>query len=88
MHSAYFDVPEFRKLIMQAVSRSDGFAASPAFKTNPDYAQTAQWLAEIEAAPNMAEPVATADSADVDKPSVKDAEAVSGVVASTVKPEP
>lgn len=88
VHSAYFDVPEFRKLIMQAVSRSDGFAASPAFKTNPDYAQTAQWLAEIEAAPNMAEPVATADSADVDKPSVKDAEAVSVVVASTVKAEP
>jgi hypothetical protein len=50
VHSAYFDVPEFRKLVAHAVSKADGFAPSAAFKMDLDFARTAQWLAAIDAA--------------------------------------
>jgi hypothetical protein len=56
VHSSYFDVQEFRKLIAQAVSRTEGFAPSASFKAEPDYARTAQWLDTIEAGPALAVP--------------------------------
>jgi hypothetical protein len=82
VHAAYFDVAEFRKLIMRAVSRADGFAATAKFKADPDYVKTAQWLAELETAPSSATPV------DPEHPNAKDAAAVSAVIASTVKAKP
>lgn len=82
VHSAYFDVPEFRKLVAQAIGRSQGFAPSATFKSDSDYARTAQWLAEIEGLPGTAAPPAAAPPGDKDKA------AVSAVVASTVKAEP
>ncbi len=44
VHSAYFDVPEFRKLVAQVVSRAEGFAPSPSFRADPDFERTAAWL--------------------------------------------
>jgi hypothetical protein len=82
VHASYFDVPEFRKLIAQAVSRSDGFAASERFKADPDFQRTAQWLAEIEGTPGTAEQPGTSE------PGPGDSKAVSAVVASTVKAQP
>ncbi len=82
VHSAYFDVPEFRKLVAQAISRTDGFAPSAAFQSDPDFARTAQWLAEIEGAPGPGH------DAGEGQPGPHDAAAVSAVVASTVKAEP
>ena len=82
VHASYFDVPEFRKLIAQAVSRAEGFAPSAKFKADPDFQRTAQWLAEIEGTPGTTEVPGSG------KPDSKDAEAVSAVVASTVKAEP
>ena len=55
VHASYFDVPEFRKLIAQAVSRADGFTPSEQFKADPDFQRTAQWLDEIEGTPGTAE---------------------------------
>ena len=55
VHASYFDVPEFRKLIAQAVSRAEGFAPSAKFKADPDFQRTAQWLAEIEGTPGTTE---------------------------------
>jgi len=82
VHSAYFDVPEFRKLIYQALSRAEGVAPSSRFKSDSEYGRTAQWLAEIETAPGTA-----AEPAE-QPPDKKDAAAVSEVVAATVKVEP
>ena len=82
VHASYFDVPEFRKLIAQAVSRADGFAPSGRFMADPDFARTAEWLAEIEATPGS-----TAHT-DAGKAGPQDAAAVSAVVASTVKAQP
>jgi hypothetical protein len=59
VHSSYFDVPEFRKLVALAISRTEGFRPSAAFRSNADFARTAQWLAAIDPAPAPAAPAAT-----------------------------
>lgn len=82
VHAAYFDVPEFRKLVAQALARSEPFAPSAIFRSDPAYAETAQWLAEIEgAAPSGAKPAEKS-------PTEEDTAAVAAAVASTVKAEP
>lgn len=82
VHASYFDVPQFRALLAQALSRIEGLAPSAAFKASPDYARSAQWLAEVEGAPGTTQPVAAAP------PTVEDVGAVATAVASTVKAAP
>ncbi len=82
VHASYFDVPELRKLVAQAVSRTEGFAPSARFRADPDFARTEQWRAAIEKAP-----VPPADATPA-AAGPKEAAAVSAVVASTVKAEP
>ncbi|MGE0769186.1 MAG: hypothetical protein AB7L90_22305 [Hyphomicrobiaceae bacterium] len=82
VHGSYFDVPSFRKLIAQGISRTEGFAPSRSFQADPDYPVTGQWLAEIEGTPGTTPAPADAP------PTIEDAGAVSAVVASTVKREP
>ena len=82
VHGSYFDVPPFRKLVAQAISRADGFAPSRRFQADPDYRTTAQWLAEIEGTPG------TTPTPGEAQPTLEDVGAVSAVVASTVKREP
>ncbi|HVZ05175.1 hypothetical protein [Hyphomicrobium sp.] len=82
VHASYFDVPEFRKLIAQVISRADGFTPSERFLADPDYQKTAEWLAAIEQSPGTAELPSDHD------PTPKDARAVAAVVTSTVKAQP
>ncbi len=82
VHASYFDVPEFRKLVAQAVSRADGFAPSERFLADPDFARTEQWLTAIEQSPG------TTEVPSDKEPTAKDAKAVAAVVTSTVKAEP
>ncbi len=82
VHAAYFDVPQFRKLVVQAVSQADGFAASQAFMADPDFNRTARWLADIGGGLHTPQPP------HASPPDRDDAEAVSAVVASTVKAQP
>jgi hypothetical protein len=51
IHTCYFDVPEFRKLIAQAISSAEGFAATGQFKADPDFQTTVRWLQELEPKP-------------------------------------
>lgn len=48
IHSTYFDVPEFRKLVIYALSRSPGFEPKPEFISDPDYHRAATWFAALE----------------------------------------
>jgi hypothetical protein len=48
IHTCYFDVPEFRKLMAQAISRGEGFAATDRFKADPDFEATSRWLKDVE----------------------------------------
>ncbi|SFV39141.1 hypothetical protein [Hyphomicrobium facile] len=82
VHASYFDVPEFRKLIAQTISRAEGFAPSERFKADPDFERTARWLDEIENAPG------TTDEPADREPGPKDSKAVAAVVGSTVKASP
>ena len=60
VHSSYFDVAEFRKLVAQAISRTDGFRPSAAFQADPDFARTTEWLSTVEAPMPMAAPATSA----------------------------
>lgn len=47
VHTSYFDVHEFRKIIVQAISQSEGFAPTDEFKRDGDFDRTTMWLAEL-----------------------------------------
>lgn len=82
VHASYFDVPEFRKLLAQAISRTEGFAASERFRADPEFAKTAEWLDAIEKGPT------TTDEPGDRGPTPQDSKAVAAVVGSTVKASP
>jgi hypothetical protein len=48
IHTVYFKVPRFRKLVCYAIAHSSGFRPSEMLKTDPDYEKLGQWLAEIQ----------------------------------------
>lgn len=78
VHGAYFDVPEFRKLVAQSVAQAEGFAPTARFKADPDFARTAEWLRQIEGGPPTRDAPGNAD------PDTGDVKAVAAVVGSTV----
>jgi hypothetical protein len=47
IHTSYFRVPRFCKLVVYAISRSPGFGPSEAFKRDPEYPLVAGWYEEI-----------------------------------------
>lgn len=47
IHTTYFHVPRFRKLVAYAIAASPGFRATDAFMADPDYSVVASWYAEI-----------------------------------------
>ncbi len=48
IHTTYFEVPEFRVLLARAISESEGFEPSTAFRSRPDYNDVGTWLQMIE----------------------------------------
>lgn len=44
IHSAYFNVPRFQKLVAYAIAQSPGFRPSAKFHADPDYATIADWF--------------------------------------------
>lgn len=55
IHTSYFEVEEFRKLVARAVSGADGFVPSAAFKADGEFADSKAWLEAIEPATAQAE---------------------------------
>jgi hypothetical protein len=47
IHTSYFEVPEFRKLLAFAIAQGDGFTATPGFAGDPDHERSARWFAAI-----------------------------------------
>lgn len=43
IHTAYFNVPRFNKLVAYTIATSDGFTPTAAFLADPDYAVVARW---------------------------------------------
>jgi hypothetical protein len=48
IHTCYFNVPRFCKLVAYAISTADGFRAKEEFKSDPDYALVKSWFEEIQ----------------------------------------
>lgn len=55
IHTSYFAVPRFRKLLAYAVAQCDGFRPSQAFLRDPDYHQVAAWYEEMMQRPQPPE---------------------------------
>lgn len=47
IHTSYFDVAEFRKLIAAAISQTGGFRAKEALRSDPEFAAVLRWLNEV-----------------------------------------
>ncbi len=43
IHTSYFEVPEFRKLLAYAIGQADGFAEADAFKADADFDRATKW---------------------------------------------
>jgi hypothetical protein len=52
VHTSYFTVPRFRKLIAYAISTADGFRATAQFKADPDYGLVKSWYEELRRKPD------------------------------------
>ena len=48
IHTSYFDVPEFQKLVSRAIADSDGFQPSAAFKADPEFHTAQSWLQKMD----------------------------------------
>ncbi len=51
IHTSYFEVPEFRKLVARAVSEADGFAPSVMFRGDAEFHEAKSWLDQVSAPP-------------------------------------
>jgi hypothetical protein len=47
IHTAYFELPEFRRLLARAVVEAEGFRPSAAFAGDPSYVKAADWLESL-----------------------------------------
>ena len=47
IHTAYFELPEFRRLFARAVTEAEGFKPSAAFMGDPLYVKAADWLDKL-----------------------------------------
>lgn len=47
VHTCYFDVEGFRKIVAQSISQADGFAPTDAFRHDGDFDRTTQWVADL-----------------------------------------
>jgi hypothetical protein len=48
IHTAYFKVPRFRKLVCYAIAHSPGFRPSEEFKSDPDYTLVGRWHEQLQ----------------------------------------
>ncbi|MGI9408903.1 MAG: hypothetical protein ACR2OV_02435, partial [Hyphomicrobiaceae bacterium] len=49
IHTSYFEVPAFQKLVARAIVSGDGFKPTSAFQADPQFDLSGQWLQKVEA---------------------------------------
>lgn len=47
VHTSYFDAPEFRRIVIQAISQAPGFRPTEEFLEDGDFERTAMWVSEL-----------------------------------------
>ena len=48
IHSAYFEVSEFNKIVGHVLGEQDGFKSTELFTNDPDHIRAKQWLEKIK----------------------------------------
>ena len=54
IHTSYFEVPQFRKLLAYAIGQADGFAEADTFKADPDFDRATRWYGTLKQQPPLA----------------------------------
>ncbi len=54
IHTTYFKIPRFRKLLAYSIAQSPGFRPSAALRNDPDFPLIEQWYRELTAPPQEA----------------------------------
>ena len=52
IHTSYFEVPAFQKLVARAIVSGEGFKPSSAFVADPQFEPSGRWLQVVEATPS------------------------------------
>jgi len=65
IHTTYFKVPIFRKLVCYAIAQSPGFRPSEKLKADPDYEKLGQWLAEIKDETHVPSPLLSSTQKEI-----------------------
>ena len=52
IHTSYFAVPAFQKLVARAIVSGDGFKPTSAFQADPQYDVIGEWLQKVETPPS------------------------------------
>lgn len=47
IHTCYFDVPSFRRIVALSISQAEGFMPTEAFLADPGFTRTGQWVADL-----------------------------------------
>ncbi|MCC7251895.1 hypothetical protein [Hyphomicrobium sp.] len=47
VHTSYFDIPAFRKIVALSIGQAEGFAPTAAFLHDATFTRTAQWVADL-----------------------------------------
>lgn len=47
VHTSYFDIAAFRKIVALAISQAEGFMPTEAFLRDPGFARVGQWVADL-----------------------------------------
>jgi hypothetical protein len=76
IHTCYFNVPRFRKLVAYSISTGEGFCATEQFKGDPDYAIVREWYEEIQPGKNT-EPIGPLSAGSASPESLGPTEALS-----------
>ena len=56
IHTSYFSVPEFKRLIARALSQADGFKPTQRFRDDSHYVESEMWLAAVGINPTHDKP--------------------------------
>ena len=55
IHTSYFEVPAFQKLVARAIVSGDGFKPTSAFQADPQFESSGQWLQMVNTKPSVDE---------------------------------
>lgn len=69
VHTCYFEIPGFRKIVAYAISQTPGFAPTETFAADSDYPQVTAWVEELGAQRNV-DPATGLELAEGEEPLV------------------